>query len=198
MRTDKPILDKAGIETVSEELTINAEIETRIETNRKLNRSIDYAGGTNNYCGEVFNLPVKTLEAMQKENNIYLQKLYDLKKEISPFKYVTPIKSEYYETGAILRDSWGYDQTNIDFYCIVKRAGLYATILPLKKQSGEFNGQAMTREEEPGEIDFTKDPIRKKIAGYEGKDIGFTLRNYTGGGWCELWKGEKETSTHYA
>lgn len=197
MKTDKDILDKAGIETVSEELTINAEIEARINTRRRLYRSIDHAGGTANYCGDdIINLPLCDLEKLQEENNSYIQKLYDLKKSISPFKHITPKHSLLYEPCAIITCSWGWEQTNIDFYCIVKRTGDFVTILPMTKQSGKMSS-GLTREELPEKINFNQDPKRKKITKDEtGKEIGISMSGSFG--WGRLWDGEKETSTHYA
>jgi hypothetical protein len=110
---------------------------------------------------------------------------------------ITPKVSEIYEVGAILTDSWGYDQTNIDFYCIVKVSGSFVTLLPMKKISTNESSY-MSRENMPGEIDFNEKPIRKKVKNWNGAAQGFSLRNYAGGGWCRLWNGKPETSTHYA
>lgn len=177
--------------------TINGEIETRIEIRRKLNRSIEFAEGTANYCGEVFTYPLHELQAMQTENNDYLQMLYDLKKDLSPYKDIAPVVLDKFDTGAIVFDSWGWEQTNIDYYCIVKRVGQFVTILPMKKATGPEEG-FMTNKETPLNIDFTADPARKKVKAYFGKETGFSMRDYAGGGWVSLYKGEPQTSTHYA
>ena len=193
------LIEGAGIEIVSDEMTIIRELETRINTRRKINRSIEEANGSKNYCGEVFGLPLKDLETMQTENDHFLNKLVDLCREISPFKNVIPKHSDKYEVGAILTDSWGWEQTNIDFYCIVKRSGNWITVLPMSIKSGELSAQYLSREEEPGTLIFTSKLSRKRICiNQRGEEVGFSFRNYSGGGWCRLWKGKKETSTHYA
>lgn len=196
------IIEQAGIEVVGGEYgltTINEELETRINTRRKINRSMDEANGDKNFCGETFGLGIADLKKMQEENEHFIKKLIELKISLSPFKDVLPEKSDLFEVGAILTDSYGWEQTNIDFYCIVKRAGKWLTILPMTKKSSEMSRQYMTREELPGEIDFSADPQRKKLQlSSEGKESGFSLRDYSMGGWCRLWDGEKETSTHYA
>ena len=51
--------------------------------------------------------------------------------------------------------------------------------------------------------DWDAKPIRKKIYKSRenwqlGKELGFSFRNYTGGGWCRLWDGKPSLSTHYA
>lgn len=194
------IIEAAGIEIVAGEYdttSIREELETRINTRRKINRSIEYAAGTDNYCGEVFEFPLNILESMKQENDHFIQKLLDLKISLSPFKDVVPKHSDKFEVGAILTDSWGWEQTNIDFYCIVKRSGNWLTVLPMSKITSEEKG-FMTNDEMPDKINFCADPQRKKLCIHYGKENGFSFRNYSGGGWCRLWNGEKETSTHYA
>lgn len=195
------LIEQAGIEVVGGEYnctTINEELETRINTRRKINRSFANFDGANNY--DVFeDFTVSELNRLKEENDHFIQKLIELKISLSPFKDVVPKHSDKFEVGAILVDSWGWEQTNIDFYCIVKRSGNWLTVLPMSKKSTEMNVQYMTREELPGEINFGADPQRKKLQlSSEGKEYGFTFRDYACGGYCRLWDGEKETSTHYA
>lgn len=201
MKPQNDIIEKAGIEIVGGEYgstTIHEELETRYNTRRKINRSIEYASGTNNYCGEVFEFSLPDILKMKEENDYYIKKLVDLTKEISPFKDIVPVCSNKFEPGAILTDSWGWEQTNIDFYCIVKRAGIFVTVMPMTKHTSEEKG-FMTKEEMPGQIDFTASPQRKKIQlSSRGEEYGFSFHDYAGGGYCRLWDGEKETSTHYA
>lgn len=104
-----------------------------------------------------------------------------------------PIVSTVFEPGAILYDSWGYDQTNIDFYCIIERKGDWVKVLPMKKSVSEEIG-FMTNQVTPTEIDFSVKPRRKKLY----KESGFSFRDYSGGGWVDLWKGNPITETHYA
>jgi hypothetical protein len=110
---------------------------------------------------------------------------------------IIPQVSTTFTVGAILTDSWGYDQTNIDFYCIIKASGEWVTVLPMTKVTSAEIG-FMTNHETPGEILVNETPIRKKLKKFNGEVSGFSFRNYTGGGWCRLWKGQPETSTHYA
>lgn len=194
------IIEKAGIEVVGGEYnctTINEELETRYNTRRKINRSFSNFEGANNY--DVFeDFTVTELNRLKDENEHFIKKLIDLKISLSPYKNVSPVHSDKFEVGAILTDSWGWEQTNIDFYCIVKRAGLWITVLPMSKKTSEEIG-FMTNHELPGEINFCADPQRKKLkTDAHGKDYGFSFRDYAGGGWCRLWDGQKETSTHYA
>jgi hypothetical protein len=111
----------------------------------------------------------------------------------------TPAQKETFTLGSILVDTWGRDQTNIDFFCIVKVTGTFITVQKMSKVTGEEKG-FMTFDNMPGEIDQTQKPIRKKLKVNRttGEAIGFSFRDYTGGGWCRLWNGKPTTSTHYA
>lgn len=109
---------------------------------------------------------------------------------------VNPHVATSYEVGAILYDNWGYEQTNIDYYCIIERKGDYVKVLPMKKNVSRAGDMITT--DTPIEIDYSAKPIRKKVQKHEGKELGFTFGNYAGGGWCNLWNGKPKTATHYA
>jgi hypothetical protein len=122
----------------------------------------------------------------------------NMKKEMS--RIVAHV-SGVFEPGAILEDSWGWEQTNIDFYVIasMNNSSGYAVIFPMKQIRSNEDGY-MSRKNTPGEIDWNAKPIMKKIirSKQTGEFIGFSLRNYSGGGWCSLWDGKESVSTHYA
>ncbi len=50
-----------------------------------------------------------------------------------------PALAEPYTVGSILYSSWGYDQTNIDFYLVVARKGDWVTLQPMNKTK-TYNG----------------------------------------------------------
>lgn len=59
------------------------------------------------------------------------------------------------QAGAIVYDSWGWEQTNIDFYKIVKRSGASVWLQPLKSkkvETGFMSGNAEPTEETDGEV----------------------------------------------
>jgi hypothetical protein len=73
--------------------------------------------------------------------------------------------------GDILYSSWGYDQTNIDFYQVVKITNNFATIIELE-QNIQYDPATMTGSctPTPGQFRAGSKPIRRKIhtvAGYE-------------------------------
>lgn len=109
-----------------------------------------------------------------------------------------PHVSENYEVGAILEYSWGYDQTNIDFFVIVKRTespkATWLTLLPIKygtnTETAWLQGNCT-----PGEVVTTAKPIRRKLHKWDGQEHGVAIRSY---GWCSLWDGKPAHWTAYA
>ena len=78
------------------------------------------------------------------------------------------------KVGDIYYSSWGYDQTNVDFYKVLEKKGSYATIVGIGKvvvdrDSMEVNDRVVAN---PNVIDG--EPMRKKIGEY-----GFTLNSYS-------------------
>ena len=60
-----------------------------------------------------------------------------------PVIYYTPATPEPYTVGSILYCSWGYDQTNVDFYLVVARKGDWLTLQPMNKKktyTGHMSG----------------------------------------------------------
>lgn len=56
------------------------------------------------------------------------------------------INDNEYQEGKILQSSWGYEQTNVDFYKIVKRTAksvLLQEIGKIKTESGNMSGEAV-------------------------------------------------------
>lgn len=119
-------------------------------------------------------------------------------KPLKNYPEITPAIAEDYVPGAILFDTWGNEQTNIDYYCIVERSGLFVTIMPMKKIEVSEGTDRMITLVSPDCIDFDATPTKKKIRLLCGEEIGFTMRNYSGGGWVRLWNGKAKVASHYA
>lgn len=66
------------------------------------------------------------------------------------------------EIGTILYTSWGYEQTNVDFYQVIEKSGAYCVIRELKQAydaTGSMQGYVV-----PLPNEFTsKEPMKKKI-----------------------------------
>jgi hypothetical protein len=66
--------------------------------------------------------------------------------------------------GSILRSSWGYDQTNVDFYQVTKLIG--SKMVEIRQIAGEgFETLAMQGETAPMVGSFKGEPMRKRAQG---------------------------------
>jgi hypothetical protein len=116
-----------------------------------------------------------------------------------------------YQPGAIISSSWGWEQTNIDFYRIEKRSKNFITLIPLKQtreSTGCDQGKAMPTGTPK---DYAKDhdvawpekdfdnpspTFRRKLqyTRADGNPSGCTISH----GWASLWIGQPEEYTSYA
>ena len=102
-----------------------------------------------------------------------------------------------YAVGSILYGSWGYDQTNIDFFQIVRHsAGGMLTLRPLSSVC-QYDGASMTGKAEPG-APSGKPDIRRKLYISDGQERGCKYFNYSGGGWISAWDGLPKAYSTYA
>lgn len=79
--------------------------------------------------------------------------------------------------GDLLSSSWGYDQTNVDFYEVVKVAGAWVTVRKVA-QVAEQTGHDMGRCA-PQSGDFVGEPIRRLAQGQ-----GIRINSYA---WASKW-----------
>lgn len=91
--------------------------------------------------------------------------------------------------GAVVVNSWGYDQTNIDFYQVVKASANYVWLRPIgysdHTETGFMSGRCT-----PAIDKFMGDEVTQHRA--EGKNVNFRH----GGG--SIWNGQPEHWTAYA
>jgi len=97
------------------------------------------------------------------------------------------------EVGAILESSWGYDQTNVDFYEVVS---VTPTMVTVRKLRANVVAQPayLTSRVEPVESDYDGEPIRRKVHTY-GSSPFIAIESYAN---AYLWDGTPQTATHYA
>jgi len=79
-----------------------------------------------------------------------------------------------YTVGTVLCNSWGYDQTNIDFYEVVRRSATGATVWvrPIELESVPGSGGFMCDTVVPDPGKFCGDEI-KKVVGAHGVQFSF-------------------------
>lgn len=125
----------------------------------------------------------------QRAQWIEQQKAYIDKQTEAAQRYEAQMNKdlEAIKEGAILYDSWGYEQTNIDFYKVIKRSGVSVTLLPIGshvEQSGFMSGNAS-----PDESNVVGDPIVRRAGKYGVRIASHrgTLTLYDGRPKCCSW-----------
>lgn len=101
-----------------------------------------------------------------------------------------------YQVGDILEGSWGYDQTNIDFYRVVKRTD--KTVWMRKMQTRHVSDAGfMSDHVEPGDDIETAGLMRRKLHhDQDGRIMGCAFQpSY---GWISAWRGGVALRTSYA
>jgi hypothetical protein len=110
-------------------------------------------------------------------------------RHIAKYAHIFPHPSDRQEVGAILVSSWGYDQTNVDFYVIVERSAAMLKLLPLGKTNREektfMSGTCMPT----AFIDFRAELLTRKAADWVKVSDCQLAR---------LWDGKKQHESWYA
>lgn len=93
------------------------------------------------------------------------------------------------QVGDILVDSWGYDQTNIDYYQVTK---VSASMLTIRRIAARVAGSSVGYDHlVPVPGSFQGDPIRRKIrrsySGYACEPLSYS--------WATLWDGQAQHQT---
>lgn len=111
-----------------------------------------------------------------------------------------------YDVGDILYSSWGWEQTNIDWYRVVKRTAATVWMEPLygkRTYEHQMAGSVVPVDEvkpignhEVGSSRSSWDgkPIRRKLRYRDGKPIGFSVKY----GWTGPWHGKPVRFSEWA
>jgi hypothetical protein len=95
--------------------------------------------------------------------------------------------------GAILASSWGYDQTNVDFYRVEKVQNGWATLQQIASQE---TGDGWTGKVVPAEPHRLIDqPFRRKIGGNFDGEPYLRISSYE---YARPWDGRPKSVSHYA
>lgn len=109
-----------------------------------------------------------------------LQKYEDLKAE----RRAKSKADHSLKVGDILDGSWGYDQTNVDFYQVVEvKSPKTVVIREIASQTVEWNDHAWSGQCMPVKDKFTGDPMVKRPSG----DNHIKMTSYL---WISPWDGE--------
>lgn len=99
--------------------------------------------------------------------------------------------------GQVFYASWGYDQTNIDFYKVQSVKGCFAWLVPVGQKIVEGCGFMSERVVADPDNETGK-PIKKKILAslYSGEVVPqFKIESFA---WARPWDGESLVQSHYA
>lgn len=104
----------------------------------------------------------------------------------------TKTAAHIYKVGDILYSSWGYDQTNINFYEVVKATASTVTLWPmgkLKTYNGHMSGTVVPTDKLV--LGSNAKAIRRKASG----DNSIRISDYE---YAHLWDGKPKGFTEYA
>lgn len=98
--------------------------------------------------------------------------------------------------GAILYSSWGYDQTNVDFYRVEKIAGAFVTLQEIGQTEASDGELSLTGRVVPADPAAPiGDPFRRKILTDAGSGTVAKIKSYA---FAYLWDGHPRRVSHYA
>ena len=100
-------------------------------------------------------------------------------------------KKNLFVPGAILFSSWGYEQTNIDFYIILSRKNDFVIIQEIGQNRTYDSQHKDSGRCTPNENIKLGDPFKKKITKY----ASLTLNTYS---YCSIWDGTPKSWSSYA
>jgi len=170
------------------------------------------------YCDQVFKDQWEILEHLNLcmvEENSFIGDLSMMEREIFTtivnirlarqqemeyaIKYagIVPHVADRIELGTILCSSWGYDQTNIDYYCVVEMSKSMCKILPMyQKNTGRESGDMSEYVVASKTIKFGGELLRKKIqvSSWGNRSEYVRIASYAN---ASLWDGKEKYQSHY-
>lgn len=98
------------------------------------------------------------------------------------------------EVGTIFTASWGYDQTNVDFYEVVKVTTASVVIREIAKAQETTDG-GWTGYVRPQPGTFLGDPMTRRLKAGWDNTPGVKVNSYA---WARQWDGKPQRFTSYA
>lgn len=103
-----------------------------------------------------------------------------------------------FKVGDVVYDSWGYEQTNIDFYLVIEVKPKSVVLRPVGSKITASSGNDMAGYATPAPNIFTGKPILKKLQGVlerSGESIGHISSEF---GCMSLYDGQPKYCSWYA
>ncbi len=100
------------------------------------------------------------------------------------------------DVGHVFVWSWGYDQTNIEYFQVIAKSGQTVTVRPICQSTIPGSEQFMCEHVKPmlGHFIEAEPPIRKRVQ-IAPDGTPYLSQEY---GYCSLWRGESSYQSHYA
>jgi hypothetical protein len=108
-------------------------------------------------------------------------------------KTITTPKDHTLDVGQILESMWGYDQTNVDFYEVIKVTRTTVIVRKLRTEAVEQRSH-MSSTVTPKPEDYAGESFRRKVITY-GSSPFIQIESYAN---AHPWNGQPRTATHYA
>jgi hypothetical protein len=124
-----------------------------------------------------------------------LEDLIKTRKEMFKGKQEQKEFAHNIKEGDIFYSSWGYDQTNIDFYQVIRIVGKSIEIRKLQKNTRSGGGPSDYVTPLPGRFE-SGEPVLKKIPQKSGDSVNLKINSYA---WAHPWDGKAmyQTNTMY-
>lgn len=162
--------------------------------------AIGYRGKSNK---PVFNYRFVSKAARDRHVQIWIQEeIEDMKRKEDRAKTKKEALKNLehpFQVGVIVYDSWGYEQTNIDWYQVVECKGRSVV---LREIAGNYEETGfMSGHTSPVKDAFLEnhEPVKKLVQVYidnEGKPVSYLKSKY---GWISVWDGKQRVyESHYA
>lgn len=108
----------------------------------------------------------------------------------------TPEMLDKIKEGDIFHESWGYDQTNNNYYQVVSRKGRHVEIREISQIRIDGTEGHMSCNVKAAKDSFLEDsPVMKKLIQFNGETPYLKVRGYS---WCSLWDGSPDYDSWYA
>ena len=99
---------------------------------------------------------------------------------------------EHYFVGDVLYSSWGYEQTNVEFYQVVEVKGSSVYLREVYQNSSDVHGSPHGGRTQPRRNEFINDKVVRKLVAQDGS-VKAPIH-----GWLSKWTGKSDyTSSYY-
>lgn len=98
--------------------------------------------------------------------------------------------SDHFMVGDVLVNTWGYDQTNVDYYQVTEVGARSVMVRAIEAKTADDGNQTMTGRSQPDRYKFTGPAMRKQLS--EDGSIRFEF------GGCRKWDGKASRYSYYA